>query len=161
MNKLVVAVAIAIAAGTSYADDIALPKTNVVLHLDAGWHSLGSEGVAVAYRDGAGNLLAVTRADVPNPDAWRAKTKQAYAEQIENGVKMHVPGYRRIAKKLGEANGVPVLDLEARRKDGATIVIRVLLFRTYALALAIETKASDAAFARAIATRFAPPTPIE
>ena len=51
-----------------------------------------------------------------------------------------------------------MLDLEAKRDDGATLVFRILLFRTYALALAIEVpqRASPRA-ARAIVQTFTVP----
>jgi hypothetical protein len=151
-----------IAGPPARADDIALPNTKAVLHLDAGWRPIAAAGVVVAYANDAATILAITRANVPNPDAWRTKTKQAYAEQIERGVAARVPGYRRVAKKLGDAHGVPALDLEAHRDGGATLVIRILLFRTYALALAIEVpKSSDPATVRMIIASFGPPEPIE
>ena len=64
-------------------------------------------------------------------------------------------GGRELSRHVGEVNGVPVLDVELRRADGSVVVLRYLLFRTYALALAIE--GTDAAKARAIAASFKPP----
>ena len=53
---------------------------------------------------------------------------------------------------------MPALDLEARREGGATVVVRVLLFRTYAIALAIGVpKGGELKSARGIAAAFAPP----
>src|SRR5690606_21137687 len=85
-----------------------------------------------------GVVLAITRAQVPNLDAYRTREREAYADQIERGVAARVPGYRRVSRRLGERHGTPALDLEARADGGKTIVVRVLLFWTYALALAIE-----------------------
>jgi hypothetical protein len=55
---------------------------------------------------------------------------------------------------------VPALDIEAKRDGGATVIVRVLMFHTYALSLAIEVpKGGDLAAARAIVQAFAPPPP--
>jgi hypothetical protein len=159
VTRAIVALALALTAATPFARaDVELPNTKVALRLDAGWHEVHAPGTVAAYRSDAGALLAVARADVTNRDAWRTKTRAAYVDQIERGVRAHVPGYRAVRKHLSEIGEVPVLDLEARRDGGATVVIRIVLFRSYALALAIEVpKAGDVAGARAIAASFAPP----
>jgi hypothetical protein len=158
---VVAAALVTLAGGSAQADTLVeFPKSTVQLTLPDGWTAMNATGVAAAYKHDAGLVLAVTRADVPNPDAWVAEKKQAYADKVERGIKAKLPGYKRLAKKLGDANGVPVLDVEARREGGATVVVRVLLFRTYALSLAIEVpKGGDVAAARAIAKGFAPPKP--
>lgn len=139
---------------------VELAKTPTKLALDDAWKRVPAKDVLAAYRHDAGLVLAVTRADLPNPDAWVDGKKQAYADQIERGIKATVPGYQKVAKQLVDATGVPALDVEARRSDGATVVVRVLLFRTYALSLAIEVpKGGDVAIARALARSFAPPQP--
>ncbi|HEY5924349.1 MAG TPA: hypothetical protein VIV11_21880 [Kofleriaceae bacterium] len=141
---------------------IELPKTKATLTLADGWTRTppprADRAIVEIYKHDKGALLVVTRADVPNPDAWVAEKKQAYVDQVEKGIKASVPGYKRIAKKLVDANGVPALDLEAKREGGAIVVVRVLLFRTYALSLAIEVpKGGDVATARALVKTFAPP----
>jgi len=137
---------------------VALPNTKASLTLDTAWTAITAPSLVAAYQGPGGAMLAVTRAPVPNPDAWRTRTRDAYLEQVERGALAQLRGGRRLAHHHGEANGVPVLDLEVRRADGATIVLRYLLFRTYALALAIELpKGADATGARAIAASFAPP----
>lgn len=137
---------------------IQLPRTRTQLELPDGWTAAPGAGVVAIYKDTRGTVLAVTRADVPNPDAWRNKTKAAYADEVERGLRKGITGYKRTSKKLGSANGIPALDVEATREGGATVIVRVLLFRTYALALAIEVPAKgDIAVARAIAQKFAPP----
>jgi hypothetical protein len=153
---LVLIVALTAVAGASTLVD--LPKTKAQLEIPDGWQTTPAPGTVAAYRDERGSILAVTRADVPNPDAWKSETKHAYADEIELGLSARVPGYKRVAKKLTTANNIPVLDLEARREGGATLVVRVLLFRTYALALAIEVpKGGDLKAARSIALAFAIP----
>lgn len=137
---------------------LALPNTKATLDVpESGWTRLNQPALVAAYRGPAGMLLAITRAQVPNSDAWRSKTRDAYAAEIAKGAVSKVPGGKEVARRLGDANGVPVLDLEVRGKDG-TMVLRYLLFRTYALALAIEVpKGGDVALARTIAKSFAPP----
>ncbi|MBA3452768.1 MAG: hypothetical protein H0T42_06745, partial [Deltaproteobacteria bacterium] len=126
----------------------------------AQWRTITPTPIVAAYTSELGYALAITRAQVPNIDAWRAKTREAYVTEIERGVTERIPGYRRIARTIGDVHGVPTLDLEARRKDGATIVVRILLFRTYALALAIEcTRKADVSVARAVAKSFVIPAP--
>jgi hypothetical protein len=137
---------------------VELPKTKTQLVLDDAWKRVQTKEVVAAFKHDAGLVLAVTRADVPNPDAWVSETKQAYADQVEKGIKAKLPGYKRVAKKLVDANGIPALDVEAKREGGAIVVVRVLLFRTYALSIAIEVpKGGDVALARTIAKSFAPP----
>lgn len=137
---------------------IAIPNTKATLELDGAWTARPAPTIVLAYQAPSGALLAVTRAQVPNADAWRSKTRDAYVAEVERGAIASVRGATRLSHRVGEANGVPVLDLELRRADGATLVLRYLLFRTYALALAIEIpRGTDAASARAIAASFAPP----
>ncbi len=151
-----------IASPASADETIALPRSKAVLQLPAGWTKLDAP-LVVAYRSRAGQVLAITRAQVPNFDAWRDATRASYVEQIERGALAAVPGQRKLARKLGVANGVPALDLELGRSDGTTLVIRTLLFRSYTLALAIEVPAgaSKPALdeARGIAATFSPPKP--
>ncbi|MBA3394144.1 MAG: hypothetical protein H0T89_15965 [Deltaproteobacteria bacterium] len=145
-------------AALAHADVVTLPSTRAVVDVPASWAAVSVEEVVLARRGPAGELLAITRANVPNTDAWRAKTREAYVEQIERGIASKIRGYQKRTRRLGEVGGVPVLDLEARRDDGATIVLRILMFRTYALALAIEVpKRGAVAPARQIAGTFAPP----
>lgn len=156
-----VAVAIALGAAApaapAAAEVVALPRTKAVLDVPAGWQRIDAPALVAAYR-GPAALLAVTRAPVPNTDAWRAKTRDAYVDQIERGIAASIRGYRRIARRIGEPGGVPAVDLEATRGDGALVIVRVLMFRTYALCLAIEVApGAEPAAARAIATAFAPP----
>ena len=159
MKAAVIAAVLLIASGSA-ADDIALPKTKAVLHLPSGWTKLETTAVVAAYRSPSGLALAVSRAQVPNPDAWRDKTRSAYADQVERGAVGAVADQRRIARKLGEANGIPALDLELRRRDGTTLVLRILLFRSYALAVTLEVpKGGSLDEARGVTTLFAPPAP--
>ena len=137
---------------------IAIPNTKATLELDGAWTARPAPTIVLAYQGPNGALLAVTRAQVPNADAWRRKTRDAYLAEVERGAIASLPGATRLSHRLGEANGVPVLDLVLRRADGATLVLRYLLFRTYALTLAIELpKGGSATAARAIAASFAPP----
>jgi hypothetical protein len=152
------AVAVLLAAAPVRADVVALPKTKATLTVPAGWTRSDAGGVVAGFRAPGGVIAAVTRAQVPNPDAWRAKTREAYADQIERGVVAAARGKRTLRKLSELGSGVPALDLELKRDGGALVVVRVLLFRTYALALAIELPAGvDPRDARGVATQFAPP----
>lgn len=147
---------------TAVADPVKLPNTRAVIDVPATWAASPAPAypIVAGYRGPGGVIAAVTRAQLPNPEAYRAAARDAYAERIERGLAAGVPGYRRIARRLGEQHGTPVLDLEGRRGDGATVIVRVALFWTYALALAIEVPpGADAAAARAVASRFGPPAP--
>lgn len=153
----------ALGAPAARAEAVKLPKTRAVLDVPAGWAALEdaeARGLVAAYRTERGAVLAVTRAQVPNVDAYHTPARDAYAEQIERGIAASIPGYRRVSRRFGMQHGTPVLDVEAQRGDGAAIVVRVVLFWTYALSLAIEVpRGGDAAAARAIAARFGPPKP--
>ena len=161
LHALVVASVLAIVAGgaaPAAAEVITLPNTKATVTLGAEWKPITAPSLVAAYRADGGLVLAITRARVPNIDAWRSKTRDAYVDEIERGVAAKVPGYKRVSRSIGDANGVPVLDLEAKRTGGATVVIRVLLYRTYALALAIEVpRKGDVAAARAVTKSFASP----
>lgn len=137
---------------------VALPNTKATFWVADGWKQVVAPSIVAAYRGPRGETLAVTRAQVPNPDAWRAKTRSGYIASVERGAMASIRGGERLSHQVGEANGVPVLDLEIKRDDGATIVLRYLLFRTYALALAIEVpKGVDVKPARTVASSFTPP----
>lgn len=131
-------VALVLLAHVAYAQDVELPKTLAHLTLPDEWTAVRAQGVVAAFKRADGAVLAVTRAEVPNPDAWlkdKAK-REAYADQVAAGVKASLTGTKRFTMKLTEMNNVPALDCEGT-KDGAPVVVRVLLFRTYALSLAI------------------------
>jgi hypothetical protein len=140
--------------------EIELPGTRAVLDVPSGWTPVdgaAGRGLVAGYRGGRGIVLAVTRAQVPNTAAYYTDARDAYVDLIERGIAARVPGYRRVARRFGDQHGTPALDLEASRDGGATIVVRVLLFWTYALSLAIEVPpGADAQVARAIAAGFAP-----
>lgn len=151
---------VVLCAASASAETIVLPKTTATLTVPAGWSAVKAAGLVAAYKARSGAALAITRADAPNPDAWKADAKGAYADKVERGLAAGVPGYKRIAKTLADVSGVPALDVEATREGGATVLFRVLMYRTYALSLAIEVPSGvDVAPARAIVQGFAPPAP--
>lgn len=149
------ALALLLAASPAIAAPVALPDTRAVLDVPAGWTphpAHPTPGVVAGYRTPRA-LLAVTRAAVPNPDAWRAATREAYAAAIVAGL----PDLRDVRSKLTAAAGdhPPVLDAEGVRGDGSRVIVRILLFRTYALALALEVApGGPLRAARAIAASF-------
>jgi len=152
------ALVLLLCARAAHAEVVTLPNTKATIDLPASWKAIDAAGVVLGAKGPASEILAITRAQVPNPDAWRTKTREAYADQIERGVAATIKGYKRVSRKLGEVNTIPTLELEAKRAGGATIVMRVLLYRTYALGLAIEVpKRMSTKQARAIAATFAPP----
>jgi hypothetical protein len=161
IRVIVVMLALALPAQAQGTDQvITLPRTKATLRVPASFTRVERTGLVVGFRDPRGTLVAVTRASLPNPEAWRAKTRDAYLEQIERGVLASIRGARKLARQALAAGGVPALDLEVRRDDGATIFVRVLAFRTYALSLALEVPKRGALDeARTIVKSFAPPKP--
>ena len=152
-------IALLLAASAAHADVVTLPNTKATIDLPKTWTAQTTEGVVLGARGPASEVLAITRAPVPNPDAWRSKKRDAYVDQIERGLAARIKGYKRVSRKLVELESIPALELEAKRDDGATLVFRILLFRTYALALAIEVpKRSSPKDARAVVQTFAPPS---
>ncbi|MDQ3337544.1 MAG: hypothetical protein M4D80_20465 [Myxococcota bacterium] len=152
------ALALLAVAHVAHAEAITLPNTKATIDLPQTWKTATADGVVLGAKGPAGEVLAITRSQVPNPDAWRSKKRDVYLDQIEKGVAAKVKGYKRVTRKL-DVTTVPTLDLEAKRDDGATIVMRILLFRTYALALAVEVpKRASTTDARAIVTTFTPPS---
>ena len=148
-------------ATVAHAEIVTLPNSRVTFDLPAGWKTVSAEGVVLGAKGPTGEVLAVTRAQVPNPDAWRTKKREAYVDQIEKGALGKLKG-KRVSRKLADVATIPTLDLEFRKDDGATVVLRVLLYRTYALSLAIEVpKNGTAKAARAIVQTFSPPQPAQ
>jgi hypothetical protein len=152
--------------------NVELPKTLAHLVVSDSWKAIRVPSIVAAYKRDDGALLAITRADVPNADAWSKEKdkKQAYADSVAAGVKASLTGTKTFKSKLTEMNGVPALDCEGTR-DGASVFVRVLLFRTYALSLAIELpksadpksadpKGAEAKAAREILSKFGPTKPI-
>jgi hypothetical protein len=155
---LLVVLVLAVGAPARADTVVEFPRTKARLEVPDSWKSSPAAGLVAVYKDDRGAVLAITRADVPNPDAWKSGTKQGYVDKVERGLRARIPGYKRTSKKLVTAGGVPALDVEATREGGATVIVRVLLFRTYALSLAIEVPSNgDVSGARTIAQRFAPP----
>ncbi len=176
-HALVAAFVALAAVAPAHAEIIDLPDTRAELVLDTRtWRALtvppvGTSSGLVYGASTDRERLSITRAQVPNIDAWRSKTRDAYVEQIEKG--LAAAGYKPTSKKLTTIQGVPVLDLEATvdnragarsatTSDAKTakrepIVMRVILFRTYALTLAIEGPSSSRRALRAIAKTFVPP----
>jgi hypothetical protein len=165
MKRALFALLLLLAPLRAQAEDVELPKTLAHLQLPDGWKATRAQGLVAAYKRDDGALLAVTRADVPNSDAWSKKKaeRDAYADQVAAGVKTAMTGTKKLTKKLGEMNNVPALDCEGT-KDGAPVLVRVLLFRTYALSLAIELpKSADTKAmkdARDILAKFGPTKPV-
>ena len=160
MKRAAIALALILGTRVASADEVDLPKTLARLIVPDDWKAVRLPGLVTAYKRPDGALLAVTRADVPNADAWIKDKKAAYADQVFAGLKASLPAAKKLTKKLGDMNGVPALDVETTR-DGAPIVVRVLLFRTYALSLAIELPTgADIAVAREIAAKFGPAKPV-
>jgi hypothetical protein len=130
-----------------------------VLDVPASWTKLAADpALVIAYKSPSGLVLVVTRGQVPNTSAWIPASKAAYVAEIEKGALAAVPGAKKLAGKLGDATGIPAVDLELRRSDGSMIVTRILLYRTYAIAATVDVPVGGSlAEARQITTRFAAP----
>ncbi len=137
---------------------ITLPDTPATIDVPTTWKPKPTSALVAAYRGPQGTTLAIARAQVPNTSAWIDKSKQAYANEIERGAKAARPGLHTRRRKLHDIHGVPALDLELRSNDGTRLVMRILLFRTYALTATIELpRGVGPREARAIVASFGPP----
>ena len=145
------------------AEPHALPETRASLDVDTRtWNIVvpTPAGLTAAYTTKSGGSLAITKTRIPNPDAWRDKTRDAYINEVERGIATSVPGYKRTKRVIvaasdaprGDGTGeAPYLDIEARTSRNTVLAIRVLLYRTYALTIAVEVPRADAAQARSAA----------
>lgn len=161
MKRLALALSLlaslALSSRAAFADEVDIPRSTAHLSVPDDWKAVRGTPLVAAYKHDDGALLAVTRADVPNADAWKKDTKKAYADSVFAGIKASLPTAKKLAMKLGEINNVPALDVEGTR-EGKPIVIRVLMYRTYALSLAIEGAPLEVA--RGIAGKFGPLKPV-
>jgi hypothetical protein len=153
-----------------------LPDTPAQLVLDEKWlaepdgaddaDGSGLMRVVALYRDrgsATGLNLVVMRFDAPNAAAWRPTTRAAYLDDIEAGIAAACPsaasagtscrGYRRIKRVLFHSQGVPAMDLHAVNQAGATLLFRLLLFRTYTILAAVEVPPRSASAATTRARR--------
>lgn len=158
-HALVVLLALA---STAVAEPRALPETRATLDLDTRtWRTVEPTpaGLVAAYTTTTG-ALAITKTRIPNPDAWRDKTRDAYVDEIERGVATSVPGYKRTKRTIVSAadtprkdgtGEAPYVDIEATTSRNTVLVMRVLLYRTYALSIVVETPRSGTASARSAA----------
>lgn len=162
--KLASLLLLAIVAGriaVAAAEPVALPGSKALFDVPKTWTPLPrpTEPVVAAWQRGA-SVLAVSRAAVPNTSAWIKGSRDGYAQEVERGAVTAVAGTRLLARALADLNGVPTLDLELRRPDGTQLVIRILLFRTYALAATLEVpKGEPLGEARAIVRSLTAPKP--
>lgn len=113
------------------------------LTMPGGWTATDPAGapadVLAGYRHhDSGARVVITRADYPNPAAWRQQT--AFFEQVEAGLQASTPGYARLHRRQMRLDRIPAMDLGFRRRagGGAEVVhMRFLFFRRYTLALVL------------------------
>jgi hypothetical protein len=146
--------------GVARADLVELPKSRALLDVPSRWTKLPDHASLVtSFKSPSGIVLAVTRAQVPNLAAWIKDTRESYVAEVEIGALARARG-KKLGRKLADINGVPTLDLEVQRTDGTTLVMRILLFRSYALAATLEVpKGGRLDEARAITGKFTAPKP--
>ena len=122
---------------------INLPRTLATLTVDAPWveqpAATSPTSTVLELAHPRGVRVVLTRTDAPNPQAWRAATREAYVDELERGFAA-APGYRRGKRTVTLRATIPTVDLrfERRLPDGTReqVVVRLLLYRTYTLALA-------------------------
>lgn len=135
---LLVALGLAALTATAAAEPIKVGPA--ALALDPAWTggAPATTGSPLVVRRHGAALLTVTRAAAPNTDAWRARTRERYLDEVEAGLVAGAVKLRARRTRLG-ADGVPVLDVTLRRAGpvGAEVVaVRMLLFRTVTIAAA-------------------------
>lgn len=117
------------------------------IEVPEGWSGTGASAgepvIVSGYRhERSGARLAITRVDYPNPGAWRQK--DAFFEEVEDGVREAAPGYTRLHRQRRRLGKVPAMDLFFRRRTGdgtQVVLLRFLFFRRYTLALALASPA--------------------
>lgn len=126
------------------AEDVVVPVGDqpAELVIDAAWRAEAvpatEDAPAIVMRHPGGAVLAVTVAMAPNADAWREETRKAYVEAIVDGFDAQ-PGVEVKAHAVSVVGIVPAVDLELRRGK-ARVAVRLLLFRTRTIAIAVEGK---------------------
>ncbi len=110
---------------------------------------------AQVRRDDAALSLVVVRFDAPNPRAWRDSTRAAYVAEIEASLhgacapggasERSCRGFKVQKRATFESELVPGLELSGKDQGGATRLVRVLFFRTYAIVAAVEVPARTSA----------------
>lgn len=146
--------------GLGHADPVELPNTKTTLDVPTTWKKLAAPALVAAWQGPDGMVLAVARAQVPAVEARNAKTRDAFFDKLERGAIAAVPGQKKLARKIADIHGVPVLDLELSRSDGSRVVMRVLLYRTFALSATVAVpKGLSLDTARGITTTLLPPKP--
>lgn len=154
------ALALCLLATHVMAEPVALPKSKALLDVPKAWTRLPDDPAVVAAFKNGNALLVISRAQVPNISAWIKASRETYAQEVERGAIAAVPGTKKLARAFADINTVPTLDLELRRPDGTQLVIRILLFRSYALAATFELpKGTSLDDARAMAKKFTAPKP--
>jgi hypothetical protein len=159
---------------------IDLPETPAQLALEAGWaaeelpaltasaDAIGPARLVAMYREEPAArpqrgdpalALVVLRFDAPNPRAWRDATRGAYVAEIEASLLAACApdagsscrGFKVQKRATFESELVPGLELSGKDAGGATRLVRILFFRTYAIVAAVEVPArsSSRALARA------------
>ena len=136
---------------------IDLADTPADLRAVAGWTtepadvSAADAGVLISLR-GPGSLRAtVVRLPTPNPRAWIVSKRDAYVAEVVAGFAASAAGP---VTPRRPSSPVPTLDVDlVRAAPRQAVRARVLLFRTYTLALIIvASKANARAHRRAVET---------
>jgi hypothetical protein len=157
-------IVVALAAPAAADGPIDLPSTPAEVTIPASWSSAEIPEVAsapvAAYKSPGGTHVVITRAGAYNPQAWSARGREKYCDEVERGVSGATDGYQRKRRTVQKVNGVPTMDLEISRKvDGVReeVVMRFLFFRTYTLTLAAVLPSKDKSSVTSILKSFGPP----
>lgn len=147
-----------LASAIAHAEPVEIPKSKALFDVPKTWTRQPDDPALVGVWKRGTSILAVTRAQVPNLGAWIKTSRETYVSEVEKGALAAVAGTKKLARAFADINGVPTLDLELRRPDGTQLVIRVLLFRSYALTATIEVaKGGSLDEARAITKKLTAP----
>ncbi len=150
--------AIVLLASVASAEPVAIPHSKALFDVPKTWSKLPDDPALVGAWKRGTSTMAVTRAQVPNLGAWIKTSRETYVAEVERGAIAAVAGTKKLSRAFADIHGVPTLDLELRRPDGSQLVIRYLLFRSYALAVTIEVaKNGSLDEARAIAKKLTAP----
>ncbi len=141
---LVLASLFCLLASTAYAEPTSTktdPGKRITVEAPASFQFDASEGRLASFQNGD-LRLSLSRIEYPALSAWRKNQREDYWEQIVEGARQAVPGYRHKAKSYQRVGGVPSLDLHFARAGGELVWMRLLFFRKFTIVATAATPPS-------------------
>ncbi len=144
LASLILASLVCLLASSAYAEPTTTktdPGKRITVNAPASFQFDASEGRIASFQDGD-IRLSLSRIQYPALAAWRKNQRDDYWEQIVEGARQTVPGYRHKAKSYQRVEGVPSLDLHFARAGGELVWMRLLFFRKFTIVATAATPES-------------------